>query len=73
MEESMEEFMVVFLGRRVVEGWLLVGVMEHHLEEDTDIYESLGEVFGIGCMDKGVYEEHLQRCDALISGMKLAS
>jgi hypothetical protein len=47
--------------------------MERHLEEDTDIYEEmLGEVSGIGCMDKGVYKEHLQRCNALISGMKFA-
>lgn len=39
MEELMVVFMVVFLERRAVEGWLPVGVMEHHLEEVTDIYE----------------------------------
>jgi hypothetical protein len=48
-------FMVVFLGRRMVEGWRLRGVMERHLEVDMDTYEDmLGEVSGIGCMDKGV-------------------
>lgn len=43
MEELMVVFMEVFLGRRAVEGWLLVGVMERHLEEDMDIYERLQE------------------------------
>jgi hypothetical protein len=48
--------------------------MERRLEEDMDTYEGmLGETSGIGCMDIGVYKEHLQRCNVLISGMKFAS
>jgi hypothetical protein len=55
MEESMGVFMEAFLGRRMAEGWLLVGAMERHLEEDMDIYEDIfSEVSEIGCMDKGV-------------------